>query len=206
VVAAFEQLIDEGYFESRPGAGTFVACAVADPPPVAHTEPLRGSASHSTPIVRPFRFYEPSLRSIPAEIWARIASRRIRKASERQLGSGPAFGYLPLREALADYLRRSRGVFCRAEQVMITGGTNQILDLLFRLIMKTGDAVCVEDPGYPGAVAAIRSAGGRVVPVAVDDAGFNPDAAQRRAPDARAAYITPAHQFPLGMTMPLERR
>jgi GntR family transcriptional regulator/MocR family aminotransferase len=158
------------------------------------------------PQAKPFRFYEPALRAFPLDIWSRLAAKRYRRASERMLAAGDSFGYAPLREAVADYLRRSRGVVCRAEQVVIVSGTNQSLDLALRLLLQPGDTVWMEDPGYPGATAAFRNAGAKVLAVRVDAMGLDPRHGQRLDPAARAAYLTPAHQFPLGMAMPLERR
>jgi GntR family transcriptional regulator/MocR family aminotransferase len=115
-------------------------------------------------------------------------------------------GYLPLREAIAGYLGSSRGVNCSPDSVVIVSGVQQGLDLIARVVVRPGEAVWVEDPGYFGAVAAFRQAGARIVPVAVDESGLAPAMGSRVHRWAKAAYVTPAHQFPLGMTMPLERR
>jgi GntR family transcriptional regulator/MocR family aminotransferase len=115
-------------------------------------------------------------------------------------------GYRPLREAIAAYLRSARGVTCDASHVMIVHGSQQALDLTSRVLLDPGDAVWFEDPGYDGARGAFAAAGARVVPVPVDRDGFDVSAALARDASARLAYVTPSHQFPLGVTMTLARR
>jgi GntR family transcriptional regulator/MocR family aminotransferase len=207
VVTAFEQLFSEGYLTSKTGSGTFVSATL--PQDLAHAAgPAQAVHSRLPPPspIRPFRCYEPGLDDFPIDLWARVASRRLRKASKSLLASGDPSGYGPLREAVAAYLGRSRGVICAPDQVFIVAGTNHALDLVARLLLRPGDSVWMEDPGYPGAVAAIRAAGARIAPITVDDRGLDPVAGQRLAPQAKAVYLTPAHQYPLGVAMPLERR
>ncbi len=205
VVTAYEQLIAERYLQARKGTGTFVSIKLPE------TLPQGAYKSRALPPPqkeheRPFCFHEPALRSFPMDVWARVAASRLRRVPTEMLAGGDAFGYAPLREAVVDYLHRSRGVVCRPEQVVITSGTNQSLDLVLRTILRPEEAVWMEDPGYPGAVAALRNAGARVVPVRVDELGLDPRHGVRQDPAATAVYLTPARQFPLGMTMPLERR
>jgi len=111
-----------------------------------------------------------------------------------------------LREAIAEYLRTSRGVRCAAEQIVIVSGIQQALDLLARLLLKRGDRIWMEDPGYFGAGIAFDNARARIVAVAVDHEGLSVSAGIRISPNAKGAYVTPAHQFPLCVTMSLERR
>jgi GntR family transcriptional regulator / MocR family aminotransferase len=149
---------------------------------------------------------EPALSEFPMKLWARIAARRLRRASPSLLAGGDVQGYGPLREAIADYLGTARGVDCTPDEVVILSGVQQGLDLLARFLIKRGDSVWIEDPAYRGAAAAFCNAGARLVPVPVDGDGFDPAKALRACPHPRAVYVTPAHQFPLGMTMSLERR
>lgn len=204
VVTAYEQLIAERYLQARKGTGTFVSIKVPE------TLPQAAPKSRSTAPVQndaqPLRFHEPALDSFPMDVWTRVASHRLRRVPSQMLAGGDAFGYAPLREALVDYLHRSRGVVCRPEQVVITSGTNHSLDLVLRTILRPEEAVWMEDPGSPAAVAALRNAGARVVPVRVDELGLDPRHGMRQEAEATAVYLTPARQFPLGMTMPLERR
>jgi len=115
-------------------------------------------------------------------------------------------GFAPLREAIAVYLGSSRAVICHPDQIVILSGVQQGLDLLARLLLKAGDAFWMEDPGYFGAVIALRNAGATIVPVPVDEGGLRVSEGRRRCVDAKGAYVTPGHQFPLGMTMSLESR
>jgi GntR family transcriptional regulator/MocR family aminotransferase len=155
---------------------------------------------------RPFRCHEPAIAEFPVDIWARIASRRLRRVSASQLAGRDTRGYGPLREALAGYLGASRGVNCSADRIVMVSGVQQALDLLARLLVKRGESVWMEDPGYFGATTAFRNAGARIVPVPVDEHGLSISQGRAACRAAKGAYLTPAHQFPLGVTMPLERR
>jgi GntR family transcriptional regulator / MocR family aminotransferase len=134
-----------------------------------------------------------------------MLSRRAR-APARPAAYRETAGLQELRQALAAHLTLSRGVTADPERVIITSGARQALHLCAHVLLDPGDSVWCEDPGYPEARAAITLAGAHAVPVRVDAAGFDVEAAQRRAPDARAAYVTPSHQFPTGVSMTLERR
>ena len=222
VASAFEQLKNEGYVETTVGAGTFVAALLPDESVTVQGAPhgpaveqskaalgLRGQsavdrvrllpASHS--VGRAFRSYEPAIDLFPVALWSRVAGRVLRNAPRSLYGQGDARGYLPLRRAIAEYIGPARGVRCDADQIIITSGTQQGLDLVARLLLDPGDAVWLEDPGYPGALFAFRAAGANVVPVPVDREGLIVEEARNQQPDARLAYVTPANQFPLGVTM-----
>jgi GntR family transcriptional regulator/MocR family aminotransferase len=122
------------------------------------------------------------------------------------LSYGDPAGYRPLREAIAEYVIAARGVRCSAEQVIVVAGSQQGLDLAARVLLDVGDTAWLEDPGYIGARGALKSAGADVVPVPVDSEGLNVAEAVSRYPLARLVYITPSHQYPLGVTMSLPRR
>ena len=213
VVTVFEQLEAEGYLIGRAGAGTRIHARLqqevlrkqAAQPRIRKLPMALRGLPRGRP-ARPFRHYEPALDEFPMEIWARVASRRLRRATASLLGSGDPRGYAPLREAVAAYLTSSRGVRCTAESVVIVSGVQQGLDLVARSILRRGDAVWMEDPGYFGADMAFRQAGARFVPVPVDRDGLSVAEGERLCRDAKAAYVTPAHQCPLGMAMPAERR
>jgi GntR family transcriptional regulator/MocR family aminotransferase len=155
---------------------------------------------------RPFVPCMPALDAFPHAIWARLAARRARAGGVELLGYGEAAGYRPLREAIATYLGTARAVRCTWEQVVVLSSTQQALELAARLLLDPGDAVWLEEPGYLGARAAFAGAGARLVPVPVDAQGMDVDAGIAAAPDARLAYVTPSHQYPLGVTMSLARR
>jgi GntR family transcriptional regulator/MocR family aminotransferase len=119
---------------------------------------------------------------------------------------GDARGHLPLRAALAAYLRTARGVRCEPEQILVVSGSQQALALAARVLLDPGAPVWIEEPGYPGARNVLELARARLVPVPVDDDGLDVAAGVARAPRARAAYVTPSHQYPLGATMSAARR
>jgi GntR family transcriptional regulator/MocR family aminotransferase len=153
---------------------------------------------------RAFRAYVPALDLFPTTLWARLAARRLRTATATMLLGCDPLGYRPLREAIADYLRTSRGVRCSFEQVAIVSGVQEALDLVARLFLNPGDRLCMENPGYVGASCVFEAIGAQVIPAPVDDEGIELDS--RRIRGARLIYVTPGHQFPLGITMSLPRR
>jgi GntR family transcriptional regulator/MocR family aminotransferase len=154
--------------------------------------------------VRAFRANQPALNLFPTDVWAQIASRRLRRATTSQLlGSGP-LGYPPLQEAVAGYLRTSRGVNCTAPQIAIVSGLQEALDLTARLFLNPGDRVCMENPGYIGARIVFEAHGAKVDNIAVDNEGM--ELPKPSLTKVRVAYVTPAHQFPLGMSMTVARR
>jgi GntR family transcriptional regulator/MocR family aminotransferase len=155
---------------------------------------------------RAFRTNQPDVSAFPIELWARIASSGSRKQRPELLVDGDVRGYRPLRGAIAGYLRSSRGIACSAEQVVVAGSVQRILDVSARLLLDPGDEVWVEDPGYPGAHLAFAAAGAKVVDVPVDSGGMDVAYARSRAPDARLAYVTAGRQAPLGAVLSLERR
>lgn len=226
IVSAFEQLKSEGYLVGSIGSGTYVNQVLPDdllqvsrkavarpaakrpqPPPrqVSHyARRVRLFPNFGTRPTRAFRTDQPALDLFPTTLWAQLAARRLRRATTQLLlGCGP-LGYRPLQDAVADYLGRSRGVTCAPEQVAIVSGVQEALDLVARIVLDPGDRVCMENPGYPGAALVFEAVGASTVPVPVDDEGMQVPGAQCRG--ARLAYITPGHQFPLGVGMSLPRR
>ncbi|MGD1078741.1 MAG: PLP-dependent aminotransferase family protein [Candidatus Sulfotelmatobacter sp.] len=224
IVSAFEQLKSEGYVEGSVGSGTYVSkvlpekllhvapAQVAEPVwhgkrrPVISDYGQRASpfAGYENRPTRAFRANLPALDLFPTTLWTKITLRCLRRISRRQLMGCDPLGYLPLRQAVAEYLSRSRGVRCAAEQVAIVSGVQEALDLTARLLLNPGDRVCVENPGYPGAVLAFRAFCARILAVGVDDEGI--EIRQLPAQGVRLIYVTPGHQFPLGTTMSLARR
>jgi GntR family transcriptional regulator/MocR family aminotransferase len=156
--------------------------------------------------MRAFRANQPALNLFPTALWAQIAARRLRRVSTGMLSGGEALGYRPLREAVTHYLNTSRGVKCSAEQVLILSGAQEALDRTARVLVNPGEPVWMEEPGYPGAALVFQALGAKVRPVPVDDEGLNFEARRPSAGDGRLIYVTPAHQFPLGVTMSLRRR
>ena len=115
-------------------------------------------------------------------------------------------GYRPFREEVAAYLRTARAVRCEADQVMVVSGSQHALELTARVLLEAGNPVWVEQPGYGGARDVLRLRGAKLTAVPVDSEGLNVAAGIERCPRARAAYVTPSHQYPMGMTMSASRR
>ncbi|MCF8199622.1 MAG: PLP-dependent aminotransferase family protein [Sulfuritalea sp.] len=225
VLAVFEQLVAEGFLVGAVGKGTFVSrqLPVMRNPKNAGPIPApaavgrlsqRGGLLASSPFAiggrpqetRPFRPNQPDLAAFPFALWNRITARRSRLSQRVMLADGDARGYPPLRQAIAEHLRYSMRIECRAEQILIVGSVQQALDLCARLLLDPGDEVWVEDPGYTGARQVFAATGAKVVGVPVDTHGMDIDAGTRLAPHARLAYVTAGRQTPLGMPLALDRR
>ena len=222
VVLAFDQLAAEGYLEGSPRSGTRVARALparavarraGARTPVPSGISARGRAIASVPMPalarggtepRPFRVGVPALDEFPRALWGRLTSRRWRRTPV--LAYGDVSGYAPLREAIAEYVRAGRGARCTPDQVIVVNGSQQGVDLAARVLLDPGDVVWMEDPGYNGARIALLAGSAELVPVPVDGEGLVVEQGRRLAPDARMAYVSPSHQFPLGVTMSAGRR
>jgi GntR family transcriptional regulator / MocR family aminotransferase len=219
---AFAQLLAEGFIERRVGDGTYVAAmerAVA-PHPANKKVGTNGSrrlseraslmARHACfpdpAKPRAFTAASPAVELFPLETWRRLVATCLRRSGSRVLGTGDPAGYGPLREAIASYVGASRNVVCGPEQVIVVTSSQQALDLAARVLLDPGDPAWLEDPGYPGARAALLTNGAHIVPVPIDEAGLRVDEGERLARNARLAYVTPSHQYPLGVTLSLERR
>ena len=153
---------------------------------------------------RAFRANQPALDLFPTALWASVAGRRMRRATIDLLMATPPTGYPPLQRAIAEHLGEARGVVCEPGQVVIVSGAQEALDLITRLFVDPGDRVAIEDPGYAGAARIFAASGARVVHVRVDEEGMMLDRQALRG--VRLAYVTPAHQFPTGVSMSLSRR
>ncbi|HET8650452.1 MAG TPA: PLP-dependent aminotransferase family protein, partial [Gemmatimonadales bacterium] len=220
VVGAYERLLAEGFVTGRVGSGTYVAAGLSAAP--------AGSRRSVTPRLSRFGrfaagagstmdFPGPRARALPYDFaygrsdvdcfpfqhWQRLLHRHARRTPIRELDYGPAAGSDALREAIASHLRRSRGVVCEPSQVVVVSGSQQALDLVGRVLIEPGDRVAVEEPSYQGARAVLRAAGARLCPTRVDGDGLDP---ARLPDDARAAFVTPSHQFPTGVILSLARR
>ena len=228
VDGAVAQLIAEGYLYGRQRSGTYVVRGLPDRllsvgsaptapvapglarPPRLSERGIRMATPNAEMRTRahavPFALGIPALDAFPWRVWAQLTARFWRSLPRETLLYGDAAGYAPLREVVAQHVQHARGIDCSAEQVFVVEGSQQGLDLATRLLLDPGDEAWVEDPGYIGARAAIESAGATLVPVPVDDEGLDVAAGRQRAPTARAAYVTPSHQFPLGVTLTAARR
>jgi len=217
IVNAVEQLKSEGYVQARTGSGTYVSNTLPDelfqvaanakpqprPPQQQRAQPRiisrYAKRVHLFPTFapRPTRAFRPNLPALdlfPTTLWAQVAARRLRKVSTNFLLGCDPLGYLPLRQAVADYLSSSRGVNCVPGQVAIVSGAQEALDLVARLFVNPGDRVCMENPGYIGATAIFQALGAKLSYVPLDEEGMQLSEATLR--NARLVYVTPATSFP----------
>ncbi len=221
VLLAYDQLLAEGFAVGRTGSGTYVSGGVG----VSRSAPSENSikvrlsrfgssaaaawSSMNFPqrqtrsLPYDFAYGGSDLETFPFEMWRRILLRCSRKASVSKLDYGPASGNVALREAICGHLRRSRAVVCDPSQVIVVNGSQQALDLVARVLIERGDRIAIEDPSYQGAREVLRAAGARLLPVAVDRDGLNPD---KLPSSVRVALVTPSHQFPTGAILSLARR
>ncbi|MFE0256619.1 PLP-dependent aminotransferase family protein [Streptomyces sp. NPDC059010] len=194
VKAAYDQLVAEGYLTARQGSGTQVA-----PLPLPAAEPPEASARAREPRFD-LRPGSPDVGAFPAAAWLRALRRAIATAPSLAYDYGDPRGRIELRNALSGYLGRARGVVAPPERIVVTSGYVQGLALLTRVL--EGGAVGMEDPGLPFHREVVRRNGGAVVPVPVDERG----ARAGELGDCAAVVVTPAHQYPTGVTLHPERR
>ncbi|MFJ2983791.1 MULTISPECIES: PLP-dependent aminotransferase family protein [unclassified Pseudomonas] len=174
------------------------------------SEPLERLKSNHLPLPRTgapraFRVGIPAFDLFPFGVWAKLQAGFWRNPDRAQLGYGDPAGERTLRELIAAYLRRSRGLSCTAEQIVITSGAQQAISLCAQLLLQPGDGVAVENPGYRAAGHTFAVAGSKVTGIPVDEEGMD-CARLEQVQDCRLAYVTPAHQYPTGVTMSLARR
>lgn len=220
VVLAYEHLLAEGYVESRHGSGTFIA---ADLTGVASRQ--RGTSRAMKRIVptsaqvfsdfeqsavqsetRPFNTGRTLIDARTADTWRRLTHRAVRRLGVNDLGYTDPAGLAELRANICDYLQAARAVSCDPAQIVITAGTQQAIDIAIRVLLAPGDEVWIEDPGYPLTRAQLLLAKARPHPIPVDTQGLIVEAGLRTAPRARAAFVTPSHQFPTGVALSVARR
>ncbi len=234
VYIAYQQLLAEGYIDSKVGYGTSVArvtpetlLTLSSPSQVrqpaqdhtsrSHVSQRGMNMAHMPVMPRPqvpsepgklpaFRAGVPALDLFPFQIWAQMVTRRVRYSLQNPSDNQDPAGYHPLREAIAAHIGVTRGVRCTADQVIVVAGAQAALDLAARILLDPGDMAWIEEPGYPGARGALEGAGAQLVPIPVKEDGLDVYAGRIRCPQARVAYVTPSHQFPLGVTMSLAQR
>ena len=225
---AYDQLLAEGYVETRRGSGTFVATDLPagldriDPPPDHYVAPslstwgARVDAELRYPFdaiaaLSPCRYEMmyglPDVKGFPLRTWKRIVARRIEDATVRDLAYSDPAGVASLRKAIAEHLARVRGVRCKPKQVIVVGGAQQALQLLTRLLIDPGDRALIEEPCYVGARRTLLSEGAQLVAATVDDEGIDLNTVGLRdLQRCKLAYVTPSHQLPTGAVMSLSRR
>jgi len=226
VLNAYAQLLAEGYLESRVGAGTVISTLLTDPVSSnEHNLPRAGAtglgprpvAQRAATVTSPrnspwlqgigaFGVGQVAFDQFPIPVWSRIIARRCRHMDAKAAHYGEPSGVTALRETIATYLRTSRLLHCEPEQIVIVSGSQQALELTARVLLDPGSRVWIEEPGYGLARSVFTLAGCQLVPVPVDSEGLDVAAGIRQCRNARAAFVTPSHQFPLGVTMSAVRR
>lgn len=222
VVAAYDQLLAEGYAQGRTGSGTYVsqdlsgvldvaapkAAPAAAPPVVPQRARDLAAMAAAAPSLEPQTFSNGRtlMDARAQDAWSVSTRRALRNLGPAHFGYSDPAGEPRLRAAIADYLRAARGVVCEPEQVIVTAGAQHAVDLAARLLLKPGDRVWLEDPGYANTWQALLAAQAEGVAVPVDRSGLVVQAGVAAAPDARAVFVTPSHQFPLGVAMSMGRR
>lgn len=227
VVLAFDQLVAEGYVVSQAGSAMSVAAnlpdemlvvprgdashqgqAVAKPAVARRTRALLAKepppVSGGVPVAFPTG--QPDREAFPFALWAKLLEREWRRPGAEEASAAHPFGHAGLREAIATYLGVARGFTCDPKSVVITTGIRHGLSLFAEVVLDGGDIAWIEEPGFIGVREALATSGVRAVPVAIDESGFSPEAALALAPEARLAVVAPAHHFPLGTVLSLQRR
>jgi len=228
VVTALERLVAEGYLTTRAGSGTYITSTL----PEQHMRPARreraplprrddavpalsarGRTVASVWITGPRpeepRAFQPRrapLDAFPVRTWSTIVRRLWNRGGYKLLEYGEPAGYWPLRQAIAEHIAVTRAVRCDPQHVIVTSGSQQAFDLLFRVLLDPGDRAWIEEPGYLDVRAALMVAGAELVPVPVDGEGIDVSAGIRLAPNARVAVVSPSHQYPAGVTLSATRR
>ncbi len=222
VLDAYAQLHVEGYFQSRKGAGTFVSTSLVPlrgngAASVANSAGTRRTSRRSSQFPQfknvpwrdgwgAFSVHQPALDQFPFEAWSRLVARHSRSPRAHAIRQIDPLGLMPLRDAICLYLRTARAVRCEPEQIMVVSGSQQALNITARVLLDPRDSAWIEEPCYTLVRSVLVGSGCRVVPVPVDGEGLDVAAGVKRARNARAAFVTPSHQYPLGVTMSLSRR
>jgi len=227
ILNAYAQLLAEGYFEGRIGAGTVVSKSLPDQvtPISLRTVPSLKRAPRGPRVLSkrssllspfnnaawsrgwgPFGVSQVAFDQFPFRIWNSLVTRHCRRVRAESLDYGSPMGSIDLREAVAAYLRTARGVRCEADHIIIVSGSQQALEISTRVLLDPGSSVWMEEPGYRLARSVFAFNGCQMVPVPVDSEGLNVAAGVKQCPNARAAFVSPSHQYPLGVTMSASRR
>lgn len=207
VVAAYEQLQSEGYLQGHGRSAFTVGAATqafAPGPRVEHKRSPVVEPARKLLAPRPFRPAQPDINLFSLKIWNRHRTRALRDSLLLQYQSRFSMGLDELRQNVGAYLWGSRGIRCPWDEIVITGGSQQALFMVGHLLLNANSSVYMEDPGFPGAQRAWSQAGAEIVPVPVDDEGICLPLPE--AENAKVVYVTPSHQFPLGVCMSLARR
>ena len=203
---AYSLLTSEGYLQARGQAGTIVTPDITIKPALATRTPESSPPVRHQPETLPFQMGLPALDVFPKKVWAQIGARCVRSTRAQDMANPSAHGLQSLRTAIATYLQVSRGIACSAAQVFITAGYRDTLSLIAHALLKAGDRVLIEDPGYPPTRQLLEQLQIQTVALPVDHDGMQLPAQGSEALRAQAAVVTPAHQSPLCVSLSLSRR
>ncbi len=210
IEAAYSLLAAEGYIQARGQAGTIVTPGLKPRAPIASTIPRSNSgvaaASFRPDSILTFQMGLPALDAFPRKIWARLGARCVRATQPPDMAHPSIYGLPELRAEIAAYLQVSRGINCSPSQVFVTSGYRHTIGLIGQALLKMGDRVWLESPGYPPTRELLGHMHIAAVSVPVDRDGMVISDGMRLAPRARAAVVTPAHQSPLCVSLSLPRR
>lgn len=210
IETAYSLLAAEGYIQARGQAGTIVTPGLKPRAPVASPTPRPdssiGAAGFRPDSILPFQMGLPALDLFPRKIWARLGARCVRAMQPSDMVHPAIYGLPMLRTEIAAYLQLSRGISCTPSQIFLTSGYRQTMALIAHALLKAGDRVWLEDPGYPPTRELLKQLQIAAIPVPVDRDGMVVADGLKRAPRARAAVVTPAHQSPLCVSLSLPRR
>jgi len=220
IIQSFEQLILEGYLMGKPGAGTYISETLPDnlinasselkkenfPPDTNENYKLNLSLVTQKNEIVPFLNGTVAFDHFPYKIWQHVGSRVLQDLKSYNLGYSSSFGYWPLRKQIADYLRLSRAVNCDVRQVIIVNGSLQGISLLLQYLLKPGDSVWMEDPGYEMVNTAFKNRGVNICPIPIEKDGLDIQYAIEHFDSAKLLYVTPSHQYPLGSTLSIKKR
>lgn len=213
VISAYEQLASEGYLDNKPGSGSYVAQTLPEhwQAKAERARDLSSSVQVHRELPRPndsFAVGIPDLSAFPHKVWQRLSQQL--SMSNTLMAYGETAGYWPLRQAIAHYLKQSRAVHCRPEQILITAGAQQALDLCSRLLLNEGDKAAIEEPGYRGMRKALLHLQEKInidiSPCPVDEQGLCLKTLKAFDPAPKLSYVTPANQYPMGARLSLERK
>ncbi|MFK8258978.1 PLP-dependent aminotransferase family protein [Erwinia sp. AnSW2-5] len=229
VLSGLERLIDEGYLIAKKGSGTYVASLIPDDVIHIKSLPLHKKTNNGkdAPNINPHMTVMKNIWDItaphagshmkfnigigcidlfPYELWGRLMGRIWRQFRHQDWALNEPLGFKPLRSAISEYVRTTRGLNCTDEQILIVNGTQQAMNLAAQVLLQKGDEVCLDEPGYDGALGAFTSIGAKIRPVISDKQGMDISYAIKHWPDAKMVFTSPSHQFPLGGTLSLSRR
>lgn len=215
VEAAYGQLVAEGYIASKERGGYRVQpLDELIAPSVVPSSNLRASldARDRARLAKPqkpefdFRYGDIAYDRFPHSVWRACMTEALASNHQEVLGYGDPFGHPGLREEIARYVYQSRGVDCTTDQIYLCAGTQHAIGMLIQLLELQSAAIAMEEPGYDGVKSVFRHLGCPLLPIGIEQDGINVDQLQEAAGIAKVVYVTPSHQFPLGMVMPVQKR